>query len=257
MPSVAVLGPVVLPLIAAAVIAAFGLAGVDLGRAAAGIGGWSSVAALFAVWVPVRSSLELILGQLGYGSAFDLRVDAVAFAFGLMITVPAAVLLSLQPRTWQESALSLLGVAAAMATVEGGGIVLTAIAGGTAATVAVVMLDIEDPRAWRPSWALLLAGWLALTWVGAILQVSGGTAIYSAVPVAAVTAPVFVLIAASAVLASCMFPWRTWPARLWARPSLRAAGITVGATFRTVTVVVSDARKNEPRRPRVWRAMSS
>jgi hypothetical protein len=231
MPSVAVLGPVVLPLLAAAVIAAFGLTGVDFGCAAAGIGGWSCVAALFGVWVPVRASVELILGQLGYGSAFDLRLDAVTFVFGLMIAVPAAVLLSLQPRSWQESALSLLGVAAAMATVEGGSVVLTAIAGGTAATIAVVLLDIEDPRAWRPSWALLLSGWLALTWVGVILQVAGGTAVYSAVPVAAVTAPVFVLIGASAVLASCMFPWRTWPARLWARPSLRAAGISVGVLY--------------------------
>src|SRR5712692_5795952 len=194
MPSAAVLVPVVLPLLAAAVIAAFGIAGMHLGRIAAAAGAWGSAIGLLAVWLPVRSSLELLLGPLGYGSSLDLRIDGVSFAFGLMIVLPAAVLLTLQPRTWQESAISMVGLAAAVAAIEAGGVVLTAIAGGTAATLAVVLLDTEDPRAPRPSWGLLLAGWLALGWVGVILQVGGGTAVYSAVPVAAVTGPVFVVL---------------------------------------------------------------
>jgi hypothetical protein len=231
MPSAAVLAPVVLPLIAAAVIAVFGLAGFNLGRIAAAAGAWASGLALLAVWLPVRSSLEFALGQLGYGSAFDIRLDAVSFAFGLMIVVPAAVLLTFQPRSWPESAISLLGIAAALGAVEAGGVVLTAIAGGTAATVAVVLLDTEDPGAVRPSWGLLLAGWLALSLVGVLLQVGGGTAVYSAVPVSSVTASIFALLAASALLVSCVFPWRSWPAQLWMRPSLRAAGITVATLF--------------------------
>lgn len=231
MPPAAVLGPVVLPLVAAAVIAVFGLAGTNLGRVAAAVGAWGSAAALVVAWLPVRSSLELLLGQLGYGSSLDLRIDSVSIAFGLMIVVPAALLLTLQPRTWPEAAISLLAVAAAMAAVEAGGVVLTAIAGGTAATLAVILLDTEDPRASRPSWSMLLAGWLALSWVGVILQVDGGTAVYSAVPLVAVTGPVFTLLAASAILASSLFPWRTWPSQLWARPSLRAAGITVATLY--------------------------
>jgi hypothetical protein len=231
MPSAAVIAPVVLPLVAAAVIAIFGLAGISLGRLVTAIGAWSAVAALLAVWLPVRSSVELILGPLGYGSSFDLRIDAVTFAFGLMIATPTALLLTLQPRTWQESTVSLLAMTASIAAVEGGGVVLTAIAGGTAATLAVVLLDTEDPRAPRPSWALLLAGWLALSWVGVILQVFGGTAVYSAVPVATVTGPLFIVLAVAALLVSCLFPWRTWPAHLWARPSLRAAGVTVATLF--------------------------
>ncbi|HEV8597487.1 MAG TPA: hypothetical protein VGR23_07180 [Candidatus Dormibacteraeota bacterium] len=231
MPSAAVLAPVVLPLIAAAVIGTFGLAGVNLGRFATAVGAWSTVAALLAVWVPVRSSVELILGPLGYGSSFDMRIDAVTFAFGLMIAGPTALLLTLQPRTWQEATVSLLAMTASIAAVEGGGVVLTAIGGGTAATLAVVLLDTEDPRAARPSWALLLAGWLALSWVGVILQVGGGTAVYSAVPVATITTPLFSVLAVAAILVSCLFPWRTWPAHLWARPSLRAAGVTVATLF--------------------------
>jgi hypothetical protein len=224
---VAVLGPVVLPLAAAAVIAGFGFMGIDLGRLAAAVGAWSSVAALLIVWAPVRSSVELTLGPLGFGSSFDLRADSVTFAFGMMVAVPAAMLLTLQPRLWSQSAASLVGVASALAAVEAGGVVLTAIAGGTAATLAVVLLDSENPRAPRPSWAILLAGWLALAWFGVALQVGGGTAVYSAVPLASVTGPLFTLLAASAVLASSLFPWRSWPAALWSRPSLRAAAITV------------------------------
>ncbi|HKW58335.1 MAG TPA: hypothetical protein VJR46_01070 [Candidatus Dormibacteraeota bacterium] len=231
MPSVAVLGPVILPLAAASVLTVFGLAGLDLGRAAAAAGSWASVIALLAVWIPVRSSVELTLGPLGFGSAFDLRVDGVTFAFGLMVATPAAILLTRQPRQWPQSVLSLLSLAAAMAAVEAGGVVLTAIAGGTAATLAVVLLDTENPRAPRPSWAMLLAGWLALAWFGVILQIRGGTAVYSAVPVATVTGPLFVLLAASAILASSLFPWRGWPAALWRRPSLRAAGITVATLY--------------------------
>src|SRR5205823_10698426 len=151
MPSAAVLGPVVIPLVVAAGIAAFGLARIDLGRMAAAAGAWGSVVALFAVWVPIRSSLELTLGQLGFGSAFDMRIDGVTFAFGLMIAIPAAILLTLQPRAWPQTVVAMLGLAAALAAVEAGGIVLTAIAGGTAATLAVVLLDTEDPRASRPS----------------------------------------------------------------------------------------------------------
>src|SRR5207302_3415175 len=231
MPSAAVLGPVVIPLLAAAVIAAVGLARFDLGRTVGAGGAWGCVAALLAVWLPVRSSVELILGQLGYGSALDLRIDGVTFAFGLMIAVPIAVLLTLQPRAWPQTALSLLALAAALAAVEAGGVVLTAMAGGTVATLAVVMLETEDPRAPRPSWALLLAGWLGVAWVGVILQVVGGTAVYTAVPVAAITGPVFAVLAASAVIASCLFPWRTWLAVLWRRPSLRAAAVTIATVY--------------------------
>src|SRR2546430_5571073 len=200
MPSAAVVAPIVLPLIAAAVIAGFGVSGVHLGRIAAGIVAWSSALALIAVWLPVRSSLELILGSLGYGSTFDLRLDAVSFAFGLMIVIPAAVLLTLQPRTWQESALAMLGVAAAMAAVEAGGVVLTALAGSTAATLALVSLETEDPRSPRPGWALLLAGWLALALVGVTLQIGGGAAGFSAVAGAAVANAGVIILAAGAVL---------------------------------------------------------
>jgi hypothetical protein len=115
--------------------------------------------------------------------------------------------------------------------VEAGGILLTALAGGTAATLAVILLDIEDIRAPRPPWGVLLAAWLALSWAGAILQVVSGTAVYAAVPVSALTVPVFSLLAAAALMASGLFPWRGWAAQLWSRPSLRATGMAVATLY--------------------------
>jgi hypothetical protein len=231
MPSFVVVAPVAIPLIGATVVVAFGLAGINLGRPATAVAAWATVAALLAVWLPIHSSLELVLGQLGYGSAFDVRLDGVSFAFGLMVAVPAAVLLTFPPRPWPDSAIALLGLGASIAAIEAGGVVLTAIAGGTAATVAVVLLDTEDPDALRPSWGFLLSGWLALALVGVFLQLGGGTAVYTAVPVSLVTPPLFALLAISAVLVSCLLPWRAWPARLWSRHSLRASGIALTTLF--------------------------
>lgn len=231
MPSIALLAPVLLPLIAAGIITAFGLSEFNLGPLMVGAGAWAAVLALLLIWLPLRATQELNLGPLGYGSNFQLRIDAVAFGFGLMVLLPSALLLTLQPRTWQESTVGLLGVAAAMGAIEAGGVVLTALAGGTAATLAVVQLDTEDIRAPRPRWSMLLAAWLALSWAGAILQIRGGTAAYAALPVSALTVPVFSLIAFAGLLASGLFPWRSWPAQVWSRPSLRAAGLVVATLY--------------------------
>ncbi len=231
MPSLALLAPVALPLVAGGVTAALGLAGMRPGRLLIGAGAWTAVLALIVLWLPVRSTQELILGPLGFGASFDLRLDGVAFAFGLVILVPSAILLTLQPRTWQEGTVAAVGLAAAMLAVESGSILLTAMAGGTAATLAVIQLDIEGIRAPRPPWSVLLAAWLALSWAGGILQVVGGTAVYAAVPVSALTVPVFSLLAAAALMASGLFPWRGWAAQLWSRPSLRAAGMAVATLY--------------------------
>src|ERR1700694_3735405 len=219
MPPLALLAPVALPLAAGGVAAALGLAGLKPGRAIVGAGAWGAVLALFLLWLPVRSTQELNLGQLGFGASLDLRLDGAAFAFGLVILVPAAVLLTLQPRSWQEGTVAALGVGAAVLAVEAGGVLLTALAGGTAATLAVIQLDVEDIRAPRPPWGALLAAWLALSWAGAILQVVSGTEVYAAVPVSALTVPVFSLLAAAALMASGLFPWR------------RAAGMAVATLY--------------------------
>jgi hypothetical protein len=231
MPSFALLAPVLLPLVAAGVVTAFGLSGFNVGPLIVGAGAWVAVLALLVIWLPLRATQELNLGPLGYGSDFQLRMDAVAFGFGLMVLLPAALVLTLQPRTWQEATVGLLGIAFAMLAIEAGSVVLTALAGGTAATLAVVQLDTEDIRAPRPRWSMLLAAWLALSWAGAILQIRGGTASYAALPVSALTVPVFSLMGLAGLMASGLVPWRSWPAQVWSRPSLRAAGLVVATLF--------------------------
>jgi len=231
MPSIALLAPVVIPLLAAGALALCGVAGWKIGRIVLGVGSWGAILVLIAVWAPVRATQELSLGQLGFGAPLHLRLDGVGFAFALMVMVPSAVLLTLQPRAWQEGTVAALGLAAAVLAVEAGGVLLTALAGGAAATLAVVQLDVEDPRASRPPWGMLLAAWLALSWVGTILQVRGGTADYGAVPVSALTVPVFTVLAAAALTASGLFPWRGWASQLWGRPALRAAGMSVATLY--------------------------
>ena len=231
MPPAAVLAPVVIPVVGACVVAVLGFLGLDLGRLVAGSFAGASAVALLILWLPVRSTQELNLGALGTGSSLDLRVDAVAFAFGLIVLLPAVTLLALQRRRWQDAAVAMLGLAAALTAIEAGGIGLTAVAGGTAAMLAAVQLDSEDGRSLRSRWGLLLAAWLLLSLAGAILQVRSGTAVYAAVPVTSFTGPVFLLMAAAALLASGLFPWRAWPSQVWSRPSTRAAGMTVATLY--------------------------
>ena len=157
MPSLALLAPVLLPLITAAVVTAFGLSGLNLGRLAVGAGTWAAVVVLLAIWLPVRSTQELDL-------------------------VPAALVLALQRRTWQEAAIGALGVAAAMGAIEAGNVVLTALAGGSAATAAVILLDVEDLRAPRPRWSMLLAAW-GVTMMTRLIPASIGAEILNVAPV--------------------------------------------------------------------------
>ncbi len=227
MPPLALLLPVALPLVAGGVAVAAGRINDAAGRAAAAIGAWSAAAAILALWLPVRSTLDLSVGTLGFGVALTMRLDAVAVVFGLVILIPVASLLTLQACSWQESAVASIGVAAALLATQAGDVVLTAFAGCTAATLAVIGLGIEDLGAPRPVWAILLAAWLGLAWAGVQLQVTGGTAGYAVVPVSALTWPVFVLIAFAAVAGSGLYPWRGWASRIWSRPTLRAAAVAV------------------------------
>ncbi len=231
MPSIALIAPVAITIATAGAVAICGVAGWKIDRVVLAAGTWLAIVALIVLWAPVRSTQELGLGQLGFGTPSELRLDAVAFTFGLMVLVPSAVLLTLQPRPWQEGTVAALGVAASVVAVESGGVILTAVAGGAAATLAIVQLDVEDPRAERPPWGVLLAAWLALAWVGAILQVRSGTAIYGAVPVSALSVPVFALLAVSALIASGLYPWRGWASQLWGRPALRSAGMAVATLY--------------------------
>jgi len=216
----------VLPIVAAVVAAATARFGEAIARVVAATGAWAALAALAVLWLTVRSTQELSLGPLGFGVGLDLRLDGVAVVFGVIALLPAALLLTLQPRGWQESTVALLAIAAVVLALESGNMVLTAIGGCTAATLAVVQFDIEDVREVRPSWASVMIPWIALAWAGVTLQIQAGTSAYAAVPVSALTTQIFGLIAIAALLGAGMVPWRGWAVRIWMRPSLRAASVT-------------------------------
>ena len=226
MPPIALLAPIVLPVAAAVVAAATSRFGEPIARVVAATGAWAALAAIGVLWLTVRSTQELSLGPLGFGVGLDLRLDGVAVVFGVIALMPAALLLTLQPRGWQESTVALLAIAAVVLAIESGNMVLTAIGGCTAATLAVVQFDIEDLRAVRPSWASVMIPWIALAWAGVTLQIQAGTATYAAVPVSALTTQIFALIAIAALLSAGIVPWRGWAVRIWMRPSLRAASVT-------------------------------
>src|SRR5213082_1504013 len=114
MPSVALLVPVALPILGALTTALFGRNESAFSRAAASAGVWAAALSVVVLWLPVSSTQELSLGQLGFGSSLELRLDTMAMVFSLVVLVPAATLLTLQPRSWQESTVAALGVAAAV-----------------------------------------------------------------------------------------------------------------------------------------------
>jgi hypothetical protein len=69
--------------------------------------------------------------------------------------------------------------------------------------------------------------WLAATWAGAALWGLAGTAQFAAIPVSALSPPIFVLVAIAAVLTAGLVPWRPWTATVWERcgPAAAAAPI--------------------------------
>src|SRR5260221_2911997 len=138
MPSIALIAPVAITIATAGAVAICGVAGWKIDRVVLAAGTWLAIVALIVRWAPVRSTQELGLGQLGFGTPSELRLDAVAFTFGLMVLVPSAVLLTLQPRPWQEGTVAALGVAASVVAVESGGVILTALAAGPAAGTAIL-----------------------------------------------------------------------------------------------------------------------
>src|SRR5258708_36271744 len=130
MPSIALIAPVAITLATAGAVAICGVAGWKIDRIVLAAGTWLAIVALIALWAPVRSTQELGLGQLGFGTPSELRLDAGAFTFGLMVLVPSAILLTLQPRPWQEGTGGALGVAASVVAGGCGGGGFSPVGGG-------------------------------------------------------------------------------------------------------------------------------
>lgn len=245
MPAAPLLVPPGVLVVGALVTWALGLAGFRTRWVVAGAA-WASVAALIVAWLLVgREPTEVGVTAPTDAVPPVLRLDAAAFAFGICLLPPLALLLTFQRRTAEQAGLAALAAAAALFTLEAGSLLLTAAA--LSVCTALVMLalrDAEEPRAERYGPAALLAA-LGLLWAAVtVVVLTGGTSLYSAVPVGTLTAPVFFLLLLVSALCSGIVPWRTWVTAVWERKTLEEGALAVALLvplglfllFRTYTI---------------------
>lgn len=230
-PGVQLLLPVAVPAAAALLTWAAAAVSVPLGRYPAVVSAWLSVLALGGLWLPSRSALELHGPSLGPVAAFGLRLDAVAFVFGLAVALPAALLLTFQRRNGLTAAAAALALSAALLTVLADGVVLGALCLGTAATVLFVHLRTDSERGTEVYWPSVMAGWICVVWFGATLEVITKTSVYTAVPVTAMGSAGFLLLALAAAFVSGLLPWRPWTSEMWDRPRLSSGAVATAVLF--------------------------
>ena len=229
MPSASALAPALLLATAALLGWGLGRVGVERANLLAPAGAWLALGALLGVWFGAgRVALELNLpGSLG-GAPLSLRLDAVAVAFGTTILLPTALLLSFQERSCQEAAVGALAAAASLLAAEAGSVLLTAVALSGCASLVLVALRLEAAE--QPTagyWVSLSLAALLLLWAATVLEVTGGTSVYSAAPITALSVPVFLLLAAAGLLCSGLLPGWSWVSQVWRRDRLEAGSLAV------------------------------
>jgi formate hydrogenlyase subunit 3/multisubunit Na+/H+ antiporter MnhD subunit len=230
MPSYLLAAPILVLAAGALLTGVLAWVGFDPGRAVAALSAWTAAALLIGLWASTRTLQEAAVGSLGAGIDLGFRLDGATFAFGMAILLPAAILLTFQPRGAAEAAIAAVLVAAGLLAVEASTLLLTALALGTSATLVTLQLQIETRPHWA-RWAWRVGGSLALAWAGIILERAGGTAAYGAAPVSALKMPVFLLLATAALITGGLLPWRTWVSDMYQRSSLHAGGLAVAVMF--------------------------
>lgn len=228
MQTIGLVAPVALPAVAGLIGWMLGRIGVRFGGYVCASGGWLALAALLAAWLPSRAASEASAGALGAGVQLGLRLDSVSFAYELIVLVPAAALLTFQPRPADRTALAGAALSASLLAIAASGLALTALAWAAAVGLLAVALLEEREAGGRQLGLTLAAAVLALTWGTVLVQNSNGTTIYAAIPISGLTVPVFVLLSTAAVLTSAAVPWRSWAADS-SRPSMQATGLAVAA----------------------------
>jgi formate hydrogenlyase subunit 3/multisubunit Na+/H+ antiporter MnhD subunit len=218
MPAASVLAPPALLAAAAAIGWALQLAGARSARLPAAVAAWLALVVLLASWAATgRGTLELNLPGTLAGAPLALRLDAISVAFGLVVLLPMAMLVSFQRRSAGEASLASLAASASLLATAAGSVLLTAVALGGCASLVLLALRQEEDRLTGVYWVSLSAAGLLLLWAGAVLEVTGGTSVYSAAPITALRAPVFILLAGAGLLCSGLLPWPSWLPAMWER----------------------------------------
>ncbi|MDQ6918255.1 MAG: hypothetical protein M3Z98_02730 [Candidatus Dormibacteraeota bacterium] len=231
MPAPLLLSPVALLAVGAVLAWAAGTVAAGAGRLIAALVAWAALAALVAIWASQGTPLDLTVGELGAGIRFAVRLDAVSFAFGLFVLVPAALLLTFTRSP--SPALALLATAASVFTYQASGLILAAF--GWAATLLTVAVLLQAGGEEKPMTTRLRdqAALLCLLWAGAAIYSRARTDQFAAIPVSALQPQFFALVAAASLLASGIVPWKAWPAALWERLRPEMAGPATALLFFT------------------------
>src|SRR6202165_3223310 len=130
MPAVLLVSPVALLAIGAVLAWAARRVIPGSGRFIAALAAWAALGTLVAIWIPQPAPLALAVGELGGDLRLALRLDAVSFAFGLFVLVPAVLLLTFTRSP--SPPLVVLAAAASLFTLEAGGVIPRAFGGGRA-----------------------------------------------------------------------------------------------------------------------------
>jgi hypothetical protein len=230
MPLASLLLPPLLLVAAAALGGGLELAGLAAGRVVVAVASWLALAVL-ALSVPSfasgRTLLELTTTVSVASAPVVLRQDAVTVLFGLALLTPVALLLTFQRWTGQHAAIAGVSAASALATLAAGSLVMAAFGLATCASLVLVLLRQDDRRGTLGCSLTLTGSWLLMAWAAVLLDVTGGTSAYGAVPVTALREPVLVLLALASMLCSGLLPWRTWVSETWARRRLEAGALAV------------------------------
>jgi formate hydrogenlyase subunit 3/multisubunit Na+/H+ antiporter MnhD subunit len=228
MPAASVLAPPALLAAAAALGWALELAGARSTRLPAAVAAWLALGVLLAGWAATgRGTLELNLPGTLAGAPLALRMDAISVAFGLVVLLPTAMLLTFQRRSAGEASLASLAASASLLATAAGSVLLTAVALGGCASVVLLALRQEEDRLTGVYWVSLSAAALLLLWAGAVLEVTGGTSVYSAAPITSLRTPVFLLLAGAGLLCSGLLPWPSWLPAMWERQRLEAGTLAL------------------------------
>jgi formate hydrogenlyase subunit 3/multisubunit Na+/H+ antiporter MnhD subunit len=228
MPAASVLAPSALLAAAAALGWLLALVRVRVARWLAAGAAWLALVVLLASWGATgRATLELNLPGTLAGAPLALRLDAISVAFGLVVLIPTALLFTFQRRGSAEVWVAALAASASLLASEAGSLLLTAVALGTCASLVLVGLWQEEERPTTAYLVALSAAGLLLLWAGVVLEVTGGTSVYSAAPVTALRVPVFLLVAGAALLCSGLLPWPSWLPAMWDRERLEAGSLAI------------------------------
>lgn len=253
MPPALLFAPAVALILGALAGAALARSGDHRGRLAPALGAWVALAVLAASWIAVRSPQDPGGPQLGLGASLGLRLDALSFEFGCVVLLPSALLLTLQERSAARASWGALAVAGGLLVVETNGLLGAVAWLGVVVTALVIDLRLAAPQEPDPLWRWAAAAWVLLLLGATALQASGGTAVWGAIPEAAVRPATVSLVAAGGLALAGIVPWRGWPVQLWRRRLLAGPGLAVAILPAAGLYLVSRAlAMGEGRFPAPW-----